>query len=80
MLRHLYLSLLAALAVLGITACSTPQAEPHNLPPLYTEQMANTPANVADCVAAGGTPLRDPQPPRPQSDPGPTFICDEFTR
>ena len=38
-------------------------------------KMANTQANIVNCGATGGTVLRDPQPPRPASDPGPTILC-----
>lgn len=57
-----------------LLACAPP-APPEVVYDVVNTTMANTPTSVANCQAVGGTVLRDPQPPRPASDPGPTIIC-----
>lgn len=39
-------------------------------------RYSNTQEWLDFCAANNGTALRDPQPPRPASDPGPYFICE----
>lgn len=62
----------ALIAVL--LGCATPQTS-SIVAPGSTKQMPNTQADIDACLNMGGTPNRDPEPPRPDSDPGPTFIC-----
>jgi hypothetical protein len=70
-MRHprITIATLAAAAIVAGAACGPPAATGGQT------RMANTPANVAKCNDWDGTAIRDPQPPRPASDPGPYFIC-----
>lgn len=73
-MKNLYrTAAVALLALVSAAACVTPQPEPVKLG--GQTRYANTAERTQYCVDNNGTPIRDPQPPRPDSDPGPYFIC-----
>jgi hypothetical protein len=72
--RHLLT--VTALTAVSFTAAACGPPPPEPVPEVGGQtQMPNDQAHLNRCDAGNGTAIRDPQPPRPVSDPGPTFIC-----